>query len=256
MLLRTRVRAGPVAGLGLSLVFGLLLTLIQAGDRYIAGWAPKLGAPAKVTLRVPYGPRVISDPLTGRADLHYEHTRIVVPRGTVLTPKSSDHWTAHIYESMHRPPRWPRLLGAFAIFFTLGMVLTAYLRRFGQSRLRLARVQLGLLAQMALLALVAKSLLLFTALPEFWIPIATLPLWVATSFDRRTAFLITVVLAFVVASLLEFDLVLLCVMLARGMSATLLYFDRKHSRGMVVSGLLAGLSAAIFYLAIMVTFEG
>ena len=255
-MLRTRVRARAVAGLGLGLVFAALLTLIQAGDRFVAGWAPAFDQPTRVTLRVPYGPRVIHDPLTGRADLHYEHARVLVPRGEVLRGQNQAHWTAYIYETLHRPLRWPRLAGAFAIFFTLAMALTAYLRRFGQSRLRLLRVQVGVLVLMAVLALIAKALLLFTALPEFWIPIATVPLWIATSFDRRTAFLVTVVLGFVVASLLEFDLVLLCVMLARGMSASLLYFDRKHSRQMLLSGALAGLSAVAFYLAIMVTFEG
>jgi cyclic-di-AMP phosphodiesterase PgpH len=255
-MLRTRVRAGPVAGLVLSLVFGLLMTVIQAGDRFISAWAPKFGSATSVTIRVPYGPRIIHDPLTGRSDLRYEHARVVVPRGTTLSRGSAPHWTAHIYESMHRPPSWPRLLGGFGIFFTLGMALTAYCRRFGRSRLRLLRVQIGIVTLALLLALVAKAMLVFTALPEFWIPIAAVPLWVASSFDRRTAFLVTVVLAFVVASLLEFDLVLLCVLLARGMSATLLYFDRKRSRQMVLSGLLAGVSAAAFYLAIVVSFEG
>jgi putative nucleotidyltransferase with HDIG domain len=255
-MLRTRVRAGPVTGLVLSLIFGVLLTLIQAGDRFVTPWAPELDEPTSVTLRVPWGPRVVSDPRTGRTDLHYEHARVVVPLGTTLEPRSSAHWIAYVYETTHRPPSWPRLLGAFAIFFTLAMALTAYFRRFGQSRLRLLRVQIGIVLMALLLAIVAKGILLFTSLPEFWIPIAAVPLWVASSFDRRTAFLVTVVLAFVVASLLEFDLVFLCVLLARGMSATLLYFDRKRSRQMLLSGVLAGVSAAIFYLAIMVTFEG
>ena len=106
------------------------------------------------------------------------------------------------------------------------------------------------------LALFAKALLTFTALPEFWIPIATVPLWVATSFDRRTAFVVTVVLAFVLASLLDFDWMLLSVLLTRGMAATLLYFDRKHARRMVISGVLAGICAAALYVAIRVAFGG
>ncbi|MCA9596042.1 MAG: HDIG domain-containing protein [Myxococcales bacterium] len=255
-MLRTRVRAGPVAGLVMSLLFALILTAIQAGDRYVPSWAPVFGKPAPVTLRVPYGPRIIRDRMTGRADLTYLHARALVPIGTVLNPKAEAHWTAYIYESLHRPPRWPRLAGIYAIFFTLTMALTAYLRKFGQSRLRLLRVQIGVIVSMGLLAIVAKALLLFTALPEFWIPLAAVPLWVSTSFDRRTAFLVTVVLAFIIASLLEFDLVLLCVMLARGMAATLLYFDRKHSRQMLTSGLFAGLSSAALYVAIVITFEG
>src|SRR6185503_10808591 len=85
---------------------------------------------------------------------------------------------------------------------------------------------------------------------------AAVPLWVATAYDRRTAFVVTVVLAFIIASLLEFDLVLLSVMLTRGMAATLLYFDRKHARHMVYSGGVAGLCAAVLYVSIMVSFEG
>ena len=136
-MLRTRVRAGPIAGLVLSLVFACLLTAIQAGDRYVSAWAPRFGHPVPVTLRVPYGPRIVRDTQTGRADLHYEHRRVVVPMGAELNSQNEEQWTAFIYETLHRPPHWPRLAGVFVIFFTLGMALTSYLRRFGQSRLRL-----------------------------------------------------------------------------------------------------------------------
>lgn len=255
-MLRTRVRAGPVAGLVMSVLFSLVLTAVQLGDHYVRAWVPKMGEAVKVSVRVPYGPRVIRDRATGRSELHYEHQRIVVPRGTVLRRESDSDWTAFSYDARHRPPETPRLVAVFAIFFTLTVGLTAYLRRFGHPRLRLLRVQGGLLAAMGLLAIVSKAVLLFTALPEFWLPVAAVPLWVATSFDRRTSFVVTVVLAFVVASFLDFDLILLCILLARGMSATLLYLDRKRSRQMILAGALAGLSAVALYVAIMVTFEG
>jgi len=255
-MLRTRVRAGPVAGLVMSVLFSLVLTAVQLGDHYVRAWVPKMGEAVKVSVRVPYGPRVIRDRATGRSELHYEHQRIVVPRGTVLRRESDSDWTAFSYDARHRPPETPRLVAVFAIFFTLTVGLTAYLRRFGHPRLRLLRVQGGLLAAMGLLAIVSKAVLLFTALPEFWLPVAAVPLWVATSFDRRTSFVVTVVLAFVVASFLDFDLILLCILLARGMSATLLYLDPKRSRQMILAGALAGLSAVALYVAIMVTFEG
>ncbi|MBI3204437.1 MAG: HDIG domain-containing protein [Myxococcales bacterium] len=255
-MLRTRVRAGPVAGLVMSVFFALVLTGVQVGDHFVKAWVPKMGEAVHVAVRVPYGPRVIRDRSTGRSELHYEHQRIVVPPGVVLKRESDSDWTAFSYDARHRPPELPRLAAVFAIFFTLTVGLTAYLRRFGHPRLRLLRVQGGLLAAMGLLAVVSKAVLLFTALPEFWLPVAAVPLWVATSFDRRTSFVVTVVLAFVVASFLDFDLVLLCILLARGMSATLLYLDRKRSRQMILAGALAGLSAVALYVAIMVTFEG
>jgi putative nucleotidyltransferase with HDIG domain len=109
---------------------------------------------------------------------------------------------------------------------------------------------------MWLLALLAKVVLLFTGLPEFWIPLAAVPLWVSTGYDRRVAFLVTVVLSFIVASFLRFDLLLLTTMLSQGMAATLLYLDRKHMRHMVMAGALAGLSTAALLVAVRVTLEG
>ncbi len=255
-MLRTRVRAGPVAGLVMSVLFALVLTAVQLGDRYVSAWTPKMGESLGLTLRVPYGPRVIRDRATGRSELRYEHQRIVVPRGAQLQRDSDAHWTAVSYESRHRPPTLPRVVAMFAIFFTLTLGLTTYLRRAGQPRLKLLRAQGGLLATMALVAIASKAVLMLTALSEFWLPVAAVPLWVATNFDRRTSFVITVVLAFVVASFLDFDLIFLCVLLARGMSATLLYLDRKRSRQMILAGALAGVSAVALYIAIMVTFEG
>lgn len=254
-MLRTRVKAGPVPGLVMSLLFAAVLTAVHVGDHYVSLWAPAMGAATPVTLRVPFGARLTQDQ-TARANLRQPHARNVVPRGTVLRTESAVHWTAYLYESARRPPQPPRLAATFAIFFTLAMALTAYLRNFGQSRLRLLRVQVGLLLMMGSLAIVAKAMLLFTSLPEFWIPVAAVPLWIAANFDRRSAFLLAVVIAFVLAALLDLDLVFLCVLLARGMSATLLYFDRKHSRSMVLSGFLAGLAAALVYVAIVVNFDG
>lgn len=255
-MLRTRVRAGPLAGLVMSLLFACLLTAIQAGDRYVRAWAPRFEAPAPVTLRVPYGPRVARDQATGRAEFHYQHRRVLVARGTILHADAEPEWMAVTFENLHRPPSLPRLAGELVIYFTLLLGLTAYLRKFGQSRLKLLRVELGLLTAMTLVALAAKAMLLFTALPEYWIPMSAVPLWIAASFDRRTAFLVTVVLSFIIASLLEFDLIFLVVMLARGMTAALLNVDRKRARQMVMSGALAGLGAAAVYVALMVAFEG
>jgi putative nucleotidyltransferase with HDIG domain len=82
------------------------------------------------------------------------------------------------------------------------------------------------------------------------------PLFVAAVFGRRTAMVVVVVLSLVVSSLLQFDLVVLSVLLSRGMIAVLCYWDRKHPRQMVSSGLVAGLCAAALYLAIVVSLEG
>ncbi len=253
-MLRTRVRAGPVAGLVMSLALAIFLTLVQTGDRFIGSWTPAYDQPTTTALWVPYGPRFVR---TGaRTRLHFEERQALIPPGTRLDRDVPEHQSALLLETAQRPPSLPRLAGVFVIFFALTLALTSYLRKFGQNRLRLLRMQVGLLVAMSLLAIVAKGVLLFTALPSPWVPMATVPLVVATAFDRRTASIVAVVMAFIVASLVQFDLVLLCVLLARGMAATLFYLDRKHPRQMVLSGGLAGLSAAALYVAVIVTFEG
>lgn len=254
-MLRTRVRADPVAGLVLSLLFAAFLTLVQGGDRFVAAWAPRFGQPVVTTLRVPYGPRLVR---TGtRMRLQFEERRTVVPRGTVLRPEKPQHQAAYLLETELRGGGAPARLGAvFVILFALTLALTAYLRRFAQNRMRLLRMQVGLLVAMGLLAVASKGVILFTGLPAMWVPAATISLLVATAFDRRTAAIVAVVMAFIVASQLQFDLVFLCVLIARGMASTLLYLGRKAPRQVMGAGLMAGLSAAAIYAAIVTTFEG
>ncbi len=245
-----------MAGLVMSIVAGALFTAVCVGDLYVGWLAPRFGVPTPATLRVPYGPRIIRD-RTDTSRVSYEHIRILVPRGTVLRESSDDHRAAFAFESLRRPPSVGRLLGTFTVHLFVCLMLTAYLRRFGQSRARLLRTQVGILALIFCSLALAKGILLFSALPEYWIPMAALPLWVALVFDRRTAFLIEISVAFVAASLLRFDLMLLCVLLARGIAATLFFFNRRHPRQqMLVAGTLAGFAGAIAYVALTMIFEG
>jgi putative nucleotidyltransferase with HDIG domain len=255
-MLRTRIRAGAVAGVVLSLVFAVALAALQSFDLFVDSWTPELGHATAVVLRVPYGPRIVRRQQPDRSNISLEHTRIIVPAGTLLSEHNDDHRAVVAYESIRRPPRASRILAYGVIDFTLGILLTAYLRRFGQNRVRLLRTQIGLFLAMFLMMAIVKMLLLFTSLPEFWVPVAALPLWVSLAFDRRTAFLVAVVLAFVSASFLRFDIMLLTVILVRGMGASLLFLDRRHPRQMVPAGAVAGLFACGLYGALIVVFEG
>src|SRR5262249_28307115 len=152
------------------------------------------------------------------------------------------------YESIRRPLHTERVLSYFVIYFIVCLMLTTYLRRFGQNRIRLLRPQVGLLVLTLGAVVLAKLLLLFTALPEFWIPMAALPLWVALAFDRRTAFLFELGVAFVAASLLRFDIIFLSVLLVRGIAASLFFFKRKHPRQMLLSGVLSGIAGVVAYI--------
>lgn len=255
-MLRTRVKAGPIAGLVLSLLFAVALTGIQWGDLFVEAWGPAFGSPVHTTLRIPYGPRIVREWTNGLAEIRFENFRVVVPRGVVLSRSREDHRAAYLYETLRRPPSLARLFGSAVVFFTLCMALTAYLRKFGQSRLRLMRSQVGVLLTIGVVAIGAQVLLLFTAVPEYWIPSALVPLWVSRAFDRRVGFVLAVVLSFILASFLRFDLLLLTVALAEGMTATLTLLDRKRTRHLVISGLASGVSGAAFLVAATTVIEG
>ncbi len=255
-MLRTRVRAGTAAGLVLSLIFAALFTVVSLADLYLGAFTPQLGARAPVTLRVPYGPRIVHDARHGGSRVTYEHARVIVPRGTPLDDGLDDHRTAVAYETIRRAALPQRTAGYFVIYFIVCQMLTAYLRRFGQSRVRLMRPQIGLLILTLASLVMAKAVLLFTALPELWVPMAALPIWVALVFDRRTAFLFDLGVAFVAASLLRFDIVFLSVLLVRGVAASLFFFNKKHPRQMVVAGALSGLAGVVAYLCLTAIFEG
>jgi len=254
-MLRTRVRLGFGASLVLSLVFSTVFTFVATLEVFFPSLAPQLGAPAPMTLRVPYGPHVVDAPATGdHTSLQY--ARIRVPRGTMLDEEVPAHRAAFAYESIRRPASAARVLGLWGIVFMLSWLVTAYMRRFGQNRIRLLRTQLGIFGLITLALAVSKAMLLFTALPEFWIPLTALSLWIALAFDRRTSFLVDVGVSFVAASMLRFDPVFLAVILVRGVAASLLFFNRKHPRQMIVAGTLSGLAAGLAYAALTSVFEG
>ena len=252
-MLRTRVRAGAVAGLVMSLVFAAVMTLVQTGDAFLPSLSPTFGKPTPVTLRVPYA-SFIQKALSSR--IAYEHTRILIPRGTVLDESNDAHRVAVAFEEARRPVGARRLAALAIVHLTLFLMCSTYLRRFGPTRTRLLRTQLGLFGTMAAFVIAAKLVLLFTPVSEFWIPLATVALWCNYAFERRTAFLINVMLAFMTASLLLFDLPFLTVLITRGFASSLLFLNRKNSRQMLMAGAGAGIVACVMYVAIVTIFEG
>src|SRR5438128_2598645 len=117
-MLRTRVKAGAAAGIVLSVVFAALLGLLQSFDLFVEAWSPHFGEPTPVTLRVPYGPRLVRDQKSGGTGVAYEHARVIVPVGTILARDNDEHRAALAFEASRRPPSAPRLWGFAVINFT------------------------------------------------------------------------------------------------------------------------------------------
>jgi putative nucleotidyltransferase with HDIG domain len=263
-MLRTRVRVGLTSALILSFSFAALLTAVGGFELFFPGLTPMFGEPAPLALRVPYSVQLVkyhADPrLPGEGgelyDVTFTHRRVVIPRGTVLSEEVEEHRAAVSWDEARRPPNLVRMTAAFTLYFVGCLILTSYFVRFGHSRLRLLRSQVGLIALMALTIVFAKLLIVVTTLPAFWIPVSALSFWASLAFDRRTALLAGVALSFMAASLLRFDLVLLTVFLTRTIIATLLFLNRKHPRQMLLAGIASGVAAALAFSALTVLIDG
>ena len=255
-MLRTRVRAGTGAILVLSLVFAILFSALGSFDLVVSSWAPRFSEPTSVALRVPFGSRIVQMGDGETSHIAYEPARMIIPPYTVLDESLASHREAFAYESMRRPPRLIRIGALFVIYAALSLMLAAYIQRLGQNRLRLLRTQIGVFALILLMMGVTKAILLFTGLPEFWSPVAAVPLWIALAFDRRSALLINIVMAFLAASLLRFDLMFLAIALVRGMTVILFLLNRRKPRSLLLTGVLAGLASALLYVALATVLEG
>jgi hypothetical protein len=259
--LRTRIRAGATAGVVLSVVFAALLTLVASADlivRAAVGHGElRFGEVTPVTLRVPNAPRFLPES-PGSTSLRYEQRAVLVPRGTLLDANVPDHRLAVAHEATSDRGalgRFGRVAGVGAIYLTLSLLLTTYMRRFAPSSARLLRPQVGIFVLLFGVLATAKALLMFTAIPVYWVPFAVVPLWGVLYLDRRTAFMLNVVVAFFASSFVRFDILLLGVVLVRGMASSLAFQDRKHPRQMILAGLLGGIPAAVIFAAASFAFD-
>ncbi len=253
-MLRTRLFGGVVAGTILSVVFAALFTMVW-GYELFGRRAPRFGESVAFTLRVPYSPQFVHT-IDDISRARFDYRRVIVPRGTVLRDDVEAHRIAVSYEASRGTVTPLRLTGIALLYFTLSTLLVTYTRRFGPSMAKLLRAQIGIFVLMLGIMVSAKALLLFTALPEYWVPLSTVPLWACLYLDRRTAFIMNVVLGFFAASLLRFDILLLIVLLVRGMASSLAFRDRKHPRTMLLAGFLAGLAGALLWSATTLAFDG
>ena len=250
------MRVGPLAGLVLSIIFAAVFTAIGVFDLFIDAYAPEYGQPTETAMRVPFSARVVTESDGHMTSVEYRYERVIIPRGTVLDVENENHRAAVTHHALRRPPRWPRLASAFVLYLFGGLVLTSYFRRFGHSRTRLMRSQLGLFVLMLLALSAARALMLYTSWPVFWMPITMLALWTAVGFDRRTALLVDLAVSFMVASLMRFDLMLLAVFVVRGLTATLMFVNRKHPRQMLLAGFGSGVAGAMTFAALTILFGG
>jgi cyclic-di-AMP phosphodiesterase PgpH len=185
-MLRTRLIAGPRAGLIMSAVTATLLTIISVGETFFEPLRVDPEQPAPVTLRLP--PVAMRAASTEGAPQLVRIAPIIARDAVVVDPSIAEYVT--LYETARRPVRLGTLVGVWFVYFLIGIMMTTYLRRFSLSYGTLLRTQVGLLALTVTAVACAKLFLLLTGVSAYALPVAALPLWVALFLDRRTAFMV------------------------------------------------------------------
>lgn len=229
-MLRTRLIAGRTAGLILSALFATVIGLASQVETALEPLRVHPERPAPVTLRIPQPP-------------------LLVPRGAVVEAPE-DQTRVRAFERARRPPSASKLFGLWVTYFLAAYLFLGYLRVYTGGRGPLLRTQAGLLSLAGLSCLGAKLLLLFTPLSPLLLPLATVPLWAAMYFDRRTAVAAGLLIGFVAASFVYFQLPAVTVYLATTLGVVIFFHDRKHPTRMLLTGAAAGVFAAAVLLSL------
>jgi putative nucleotidyltransferase with HDIG domain len=248
MRIRDRPKAGAWLGFALSVLFAAVMLPVTTFEL----WQPRaLDDSGKVALTVRLPETAIwRDTLVGS---RFEHQRLLVPRGKVAD--AAERRLIEAYETGRRPPSLGLLLGLGITYFTLGMLLTSYLRNFGYRGRRL-RTQLVMLGGLFVVGATAKAYLLLTPYSPYLLPIGAFSIAIAVHHDRQVAFASTVALAFLVGSLIPFDLGLAMVLLLQGFGSVMFLTRPRKSWGLVMAGMGGGILATVGYLALYFLVRG
>ncbi len=251
-MLRTRLIAGPRAGLIMSAVTATLLTIISVGETFFEPLRVYPDQPAPVTLRLP--PVAMRG---GADDGQSQLVRVapVIARGTSTSDANIAEYV-NLYESARRPVRLPTLLGVWFVYFLIATMMTTYLRRFSLSYGTLLRTQVGLLSLTVAAVALFKVLLLLTGASAYALPVAALPLWVSLFLDRRTAFMVGMAASFLCASLADFRLEYLLAFLASCFTVTLALRARRRTSDILLASIAAAAANATLVIANTMLFHG
>ncbi|MFH0901476.1 MAG: HDIG domain-containing metalloprotein [Pseudomonadota bacterium] len=237
-----RQTANRSAGVALSLLLAAILIPLATIERWLDAGEPEEGRPAALTLRLPnFGLSPGSDavPLLDAG-------RIALARGE-RPSASKAKIAASVLAAL---PSLGYVGGSLLLGITLLCTLfTSYLRSV-QGRARLLRTQLALIGSVAVVAILAKLFLLFSAQSALLFPLGALALLIGTSLDRSVGMASAIVLAVVVAALSPFDVVAAIVFSVQGIAGLLAQTGTKRRHSFLLAGVAAGFAGSAAYVAI------
>ena len=252
-MLRTRLVAGVTSGVVLSAVFATALTVVCFAEAFFPPWRVDPALPAPVTLHMPRTAVRIHDQDDG--EIRLASVSSSVARGHMVDDPTLAS-LVRAYEDGRRPPRVTHLLAQWIVYFVLVMLATTYLRRFSAKAGALLHTQVAMLALTIGFLVLAKGLLLFTALPVYIFPVALVPLWASLYVDRRTGAIMSLLMSLFMSSLVAYDPIASVVYVFSSGAAALSVRPRRPSIFLVVSGVLSGVVGAGVYVSSKEIFDG
>ena len=256
--LRTRTYTSVFSGTVLALVFAVLWVCTQSVELWVPSSEVKDGVEAPVTVRLPGNYFRIT---MLRNEVHYLATASstcpnVFPRGAKVSAGTECSKVLHAFEAARRPIRPTRLLGSFALFLVVGLLLSAYMRRAVMGRARWFRCQVAVFVILTVMAMGSKAILLFTGLPAQILPVAMVPLLATYYLGRRLSFCVAFAAAIVASSLVNYDVGLFLIYLMTGVASVVVLGSRRRTRVLVKAGAMAAWVAVVSTLVITLVFSG
>jgi cyclic-di-AMP phosphodiesterase PgpH len=241
-MISARHKAGPIAGLLLSLVFGFLFVITATLDLFMASKLPS-DKPLPFTVRIP-GVGIYKDTLSGGTS--YRYLRVVHPLGNTVPEEQLRMIRA--YEESRRPPSTPLLIGLGLAFFFLVFLYTTDLRI--QSPLTgLFRTQVVLLLGLLALALVSKIYLMTTYWTSMCLPLTALIIPVAYYLGSRAAGATAFAGGMLLSLLTPMDFPLMVVLAAQGLAAGVSSSKKTKSFPILRGTVSATLAGGIAFIA-------
>ena len=254
-----RKYATPLSGTLIAVAFALFAFAVSTLEIWIPSWQATAGEAAPVTVRLPSTYFRIT---LLRNEVHYLSTVSstcpnLVGRGEELRQGSECAALVSAYEAKRREHSRLHLVGIFAFYLALGIILTAFMRHPSVKRARLLRGQVGAFLLLVVGMIAAKALLLFTALPAVAAPVLFVPLLAGYFYKRRTAVVIVLANAMTTSSLDNFNVELFMVFCGAGLAGMVAAHWHVHrNRTLIKAGIFSGWFGLLFLAITTLVFSG
>nr|MDQ3370314.1 HDIG domain-containing protein [Myxococcota bacterium] len=237
-----RPRVSWWLGVMFAVGFAVLMTPAVTAERWLATLGVgeiAQGTRADITIRVA--------PFAGQhtPDAHVGGGGIIIARGEIADRDQADD--AHAV--LAATPRGALPYVAFLVLtLVFGAIFTHHMRRSNQGRL--LRVQVVSLACVAVIAILAKVLMVTTAVSVLVIPVALLAMVPTMVLDRIVGIATGVLAALVVSLMIPFDVSVAILLLVQAATAGLVIAERPKARwrAALMAGGIATLFTAATYL--------